>query len=377
VFVAGAAVAALVTAGGALSPDAAPAAVDPAAAAAALPVPVGGPVGVTSLHLVDRSRTDPWTHAGRRHIAVSAFYPARRATTTPASHVSAKLGAAFDAGFGLAPGSFAAFRTHAGENAAPKPGRHPIAVLDPGFNTPRSSLTVAAEDLAARGWIALVTDHPGETFAVEIDGRVRPADAGVNAAGIVGVQRIRVADIRHVLDALPALDRRGPLRGLLDRERVAMIGHSLGGSTAASAMLSDRRVDAGINLDGSIFGPATRRATDRPFMSMTSVTDATQRSLLRRLRGPGLIAHVAGSGHYSFTDYEFMAPLLAPESSALAELFQIGTIPAAEQHAAQRAYVHDFLDHHVLGRPASSLLSRRTTPRHPSVSVRIGRHGAA
>ena len=41
---------------------------------------------------------------------------------------------------------------------------------------------------------------------------------------------------------------------------VAMFGHSLGGATAAAAMLEDQRITAGVNLDGSLVGPVVNAA---------------------------------------------------------------------------------------------------------------------
>ena len=70
--------------------------------------------------------------------------------------------------------------------------------------------------------------------------------------------RARRDDVRFLLDRLPALAARGPLRGLLDPRRVGMAGHSLGGAAAAEVMLADRRLDAGVNYDGMYFGAAAR-----------------------------------------------------------------------------------------------------------------------
>jgi predicted dienelactone hydrolase len=64
----------------------------------------------------------------------------------------------------------------------------------------------------------------------------------------------------------------GGLRGALRLSRVGRFGHSLGGATAAQAMFEDRRIDAGINLDGTPSGPVVNAGLDRPFM----LVDAAQ-----------------------------------------------------------------------------------------------------
>ena len=42
-------------------------------------------------------------------------------------------------------------------------------------------------------------------------------------------------------------------RGHIDMAKVGIMGHSMGGTTAALATKEERRISAGINLDGSTF----------------------------------------------------------------------------------------------------------------------------
>ena len=348
-----------------------------AAATPALPAPSGKPVGTVTLHLTDHGRRDPWTGAGPRELALSAFYPARRERRAPAPYLAPRLADAFASLIGVAPGPLRALRTHAVEGAAPRPGRRPVVIVAPGAGTPRSSMTIVAEDLAAHGYVALAVDHPGDAAMVELaGGRLRALDPGFLAgmadfSSIPTALRARRDDVRFLLDRLPALGARGPLRGLLDPRRVAMAGHSLGGAAAAEVMLADRRLDAGVNYDGMFFGAAARRAVDRPFMTMAGRSDPTLRPFLARQRGPGLLVEVAGAGHQAFTDYAFLAPLLSPSAMPM----DLGTIAPAAIRRAQLAYTRAFLDRHLRGRAASELLTRRRSSRHPAVTVAFARRG--
>jgi len=47
-----------------------------------------------------------------------------------------------------------------------------------------------------------------------------------------------------------------------------IIGHSLGGATAATAMLARSRFIAGINLDGSFWGDVIQKGLDKPFLML-------------------------------------------------------------------------------------------------------------
>ena len=235
------------------------------ASPATLPATDGRPVGVIQIHLVDRSRTDPWTHSGRRSVMVSAFYPAQRAVRSPARYVTPGLANALAAAFQVPAEPLRAVRSHAGADAAARRGRHPVVLVMPGAGLPRATVTLVAEDLAAHGYVALAIDHPGDAAAVELPGgNIRPIDPGFLAGLMEGdvrkAVRVRLADVRFVLDRLPSIDRAGILRGRLDRTRIAMVGHSLGGSIAANVMLADRRVDAAVNYDGDYFTDASRTA---------------------------------------------------------------------------------------------------------------------
>ena len=77
---------------------------------------------------------------------------------------------------------------------------------------------------------------------------------------------VRVADAKFVLDQVAGLDVLAPdsvLAGHLDLQRVAMVGHSLGGAAAVRMLAEDDRIDAAVNIDGRMF---TAPGLDRPFL---------------------------------------------------------------------------------------------------------------
>ena len=198
----GAALAAL--AGAAIGLSAAPAHAAAAPAATGLPAPDGLPIGLARLHVVDRARTDPYSHHGPREIPVSAFYPARRASPTPFPYVAPALQEPLAPAFGVPAAAVAELRTHAGLGAAPRPGRHPIVVVATGYGVPSLAMTLLAEDMAAHGWVALVIDSPGESPAVELaDGRVRVAAAPESMRAVRRALRIREATSARCSTACP------------------------------------------------------------------------------------------------------------------------------------------------------------------------------
>uniref|UniRef100_UPI000DE2E3FA alpha/beta fold hydrolase n=1 Tax=Nonomuraea lactucae TaxID=2249762 RepID=UPI000DE2E3FA len=356
------------------------------AAALTLPAPAGRhPLGTVSLHLVDRSRPDPWVAARPyRELMVGIWYPATDAPDLPlAPHMSPRAAEDFGqtlarALFGIRPGTvdWGATRTHAREGApmsrgrgdGRSGGRWPVVLFSAGFGAPRSVGTTVIEDLAAQGYVVVSVDHTYEAAQVEFPGgRVErskippePTQELLNRA-----HEVRVADTRFVLGRLTRLARGGNpdagrrplpagLRGGLDLSRVGVIGHSMGGATAAQVALDDPRVDAGVNLDGGHRGQVARTGLAKPFLQLaaephTRAGDPTWRSFWDRSTGWKRELRFTGARHYSFTDAEAITRQLpgVPEST-VRDL--VGTIDPDQAVAAQRAYAAAFFDLHLKGR---------------------------
>ncbi|WP_245667306.1 alpha/beta hydrolase family protein [Actinomadura macra] len=356
-----------------------------------LPRPTGGHhVGTTSLHLVDRSRQDPWSSTGSpRELMISLWYPTRDAAGRPR--------AAW-----LTPAALALYRqqtsrslqtplddvdfpvTHAYRDA-PFSGRHPVVLFSPGYGAMRALGTALVEDLASRGYVVVTIDHTYEAEIVEFPGgRLetgrRPAKP--TEKDIVAALRVRQDDTRFVLNELARLDagaghRRLPrgLPGSLDLSRTGMFGHSLGGDTAAETMAQDARIRAGIDLDGSISGDVAVTGLDRPFMLMASAghgrdNDPSWEDLWSHLRGWRRELLLRDSGHQAYTDLSPLAQQLVKAlpvpPAVVAKLTEsIGTIDAGRAVTAQRAYVGAFFDLHLRGRD-HHLLSG-PSPRFPEI----------
>jgi dienelactone hydrolase len=298
----------------------------PAAAQAPVTLPTpSGPrtVGTDVVTLVDHARQ------GRR-LVLTRWYPAAtKATSRPLATYAGPL---LSSALGLPN-----VRVHARLGAMPRRGRLPTVLFSPGFGTPRVIYQALAEDLASHGYLVVAVDHTGEA-PVELPGgrldlpRARPRHP------IAAATATRLADMRLVLRRLNTMAG-GPRA---DRRRVAAIGHSLGGSTAAALMRAEPSIRAGVDMDGSIFGAARKRGVPRAFLVMLAgrKPDATIRAMLGHSHGPRLALEFAGFEHFSFSDLPVVGPA-GPD---------VGKTPSVRDIVAQRAYLRAFLDRYVLGR---------------------------
>lgn len=345
-----------------------------AATGLALPAPTGPfAVGSVDLHLVDHARPDPWVAGKARELMVTVRYPARSGGgprvpyQTPGA--AAVLAAEDARQLGIAAERVRyTFPTHARAGVPAAGGRRPVVLYSPGAKYPRSVGTAQLEQLAGEGYLTVAIDHTHEPAAVEFPGgrverQVLPTgpDAGRRLIAT------RVADTRFVLDALETLARGGnpdaehralPAGLAPDVSRIGMFGHSAGGFTTAETMVSDARVAAGADLDGSMaysqsareFGRAADEGLDQPFLLLSAgnhnaASDPSWQEFLAHQRGPVRTQHLPDGEHFSYTDYQVLLPRLGLAPAAIAPF--VGTVDPDRSVAGQRATLGAFFDHYL------------------------------
>ncbi|MFI7542194.1 alpha/beta hydrolase family protein [Actinoplanes sp. NPDC049599] len=391
--------AALLTAGLGLVAAAAPSSAQsthphgrPAAGGIVLPAPTGPErLGTVSLHLVDTGRTDPWVPSHPvREIMVQIWYPARHTGGYPAAPwLSPGAVPHFAEALGFPAEMVRATTTHGrvGAPVARKQGGHPVVLYSPGLGGDRGTGTALVEELASHGSVVVTIDHTHDASEVEFPGgrvEVATIPPDLDEQVIAQAVAVRAADTRFVLDQLAALNagrnpdagsRRLPdgLRGALDLSRIGMVGHSLGGSTAAAVMHDDPRIKAGVNLDGTLVGAGAVAGSDRPFLLLSSdhgadPEDPSWDAFWANQRGWKRELSLRGSTHASYNDsvvfYPQAAAALGLSPEQVAE--QIGTLDPQRSLAIQRTYLRAFLDQHL--RHRDGRLLRAPHPRYPEIT---------
>jgi predicted dienelactone hydrolase len=347
-----------------------------------LPAPTGPyEVGSSILHLVDRSRTDPWVpEADGRELMVTLHYPAARPATArhrpdrPAPYATQEEARLLLKGVPIedpvSVRQVARARTHSTVDVRPAPGRHPLVVLSPGFGMPRFTLTSLAVDLASRGYVVASLDHAYESSGTSVPGGRTLTCVACTVMEENGwskghlVTAARAADTRFVLDRLTGPRPAWRYAYSIDRTRIGMAGHSIGGASAVSTMAADRRIDAGVNMDGTFWDTLPADGLGgRPFLLLgtdelhrPSGEDASWDTTWAALSGERHWLTVAGADHLGFSD----APVLLSHFGLPG-----GDLPAERAVAVTRAYVAAFFDEHL--RDRDQPLLDGPDPTHPEV----------
>ncbi|MFB7669517.1 alpha/beta hydrolase family protein [Kitasatospora sp. NPDC056138] len=334
-----------------------------------LPEPTGPhQVGTVELHLVDTSRPDPDAGPGQfRQLMASVWYPARgdvdrypRAPWMPAGALQAFL-----ASGGFPPDAALLTSGHEGAPVHRTGQGLPVVVYSHGAGSHRSDHTVIVQELASHGYVVVTVDHIGDALSQLPDGRVvTPA---------MDIQHTLYAvdyatDIRFVLDCVEQLAaghnpdaEHHPLPdGLcaaIDTSRIGMFGWSKGGTATACVMLADRRVRAGLSLDGPMQpGPKQPTITtdlDRPFMMMTArftrAQDPNVALFWSHLKGWRLNVQADGATHQSYGDTQVLIPQMAKLIGMSDQQLKawIGTLDPARAVKIQQAYPLAFFDQHL------------------------------
>ena len=111
-----------------------------------------------------------------------------------------------------------ASRSLLGAEADTASGKHPVVVISHGYPGSRMLLSNLAENLSSKGYIVIAPGHTDNTYEDFLKER-----------SMESAMVHRTLDQRFVIDKLWELASEGFLRGMLDLDRIALVGFSMGG----------------------------------------------------------------------------------------------------------------------------------------------------
>jgi predicted dienelactone hydrolase len=243
------------------------------------------------------------------------------------------------------------FRTHSRLDAPIASACRRAVLFSPGLGINAAIYTALMEELASRGYLVAGLDHTFDAVVEFPGGRVVPPAENVPFEHML---EVRTTDLRFVLDRLGStLELSGG---------VAAVGHSMGSMTAVQAILADRRISAGVALDGN---PLGQGSIDRPFMMLGNPSHRRERDpdwagFYDRLRGPRLHLVVEGMEHLDLSDLTAFKSVVD-----FGGVFELGSIDGLRAIAITRAYVAAWLEQSFSRR--SDPILRREPRRFPEV----------
>ncbi|MDY6830417.1 MAG: hypothetical protein SWC96_01005 [Thermodesulfobacteriota bacterium] len=259
-----------------------------------------------------------------------------------------------------------------------KSGPFPFLVFSHGYGGSGLSAVFLTEALAARGWIVACPDHHDKHSAVRIrTGQMTDFDrlgflhdAGeIAASGPADRDKYlyRLDEMTLVLDSMLSAD---PFDKLIDRDRVAVGGHSFGGFTAlglggAIKQRHDPRINAVLlfstGAGGYLFKEDELDAVRIPSMLFIGEREKNQlrgsktmaelsAKIYKHVSSPKYLLEVKGAGHFSFNNC-FADNRGARRLSGTEKQFEV-----------IRRYSIAFLEKHVAGKKDAGHVLDRTDP---------------
>ena len=329
-----------------------------------LPQPNGCyPVGMKTVVLADTHRN--------RDLVVTFWYPAADGTFPIAPYMDKKTADAVAEEWKLQLGFESQVHTHS-RTLAPmaQRGPFPVVFLEHGTGVVPSVYTVLAEGLASMGFVIVAINHtPDSLISVFPDGReVRfkpywPSDADRRTQGeAIGrfADDVLVLDVRFVLDKLGEMQSHDDFwHGQLDLSRVGIVGHSLGGTTAALATKEDPRILAGVNLDGSTYPGMNADVrpvqVHKPLLFIMTEEHALNPGVqVREYVGSESNTYyivMSGTDHMSFTDSHLIVSRFTRDSKADDNAFERAVLTST----LTRSLVEEFFGKYLKGDNAPHL----------------------
>jgi predicted dienelactone hydrolase len=187
-------------------------------------------------------------------------------------------------------------------------GPHPLLVYSHGFMSMRSENVPLAELLASHGYVVVSMDYPLTNGG---------APGGPNVADAVN----QPGDVRFAIDQVLGWNaEERPFAGEIDRERIGVLGLSLGGLTTELVSFHPRLRDPRIRAALSIAGPAAFfderffATADLPFLMVAGTGDAmidfekNAATIPQKIGRGGLLA-IRGASHAGFASIADGFPL--------------------------------------------------------------------
>jgi predicted dienelactone hydrolase len=236
--------------------------------------------------------------------------------------------------------------------------KYPVIVFSHGMDGMRFLNTYQMEELASHGYIVVSIEHTfsatGTVFQDGSRGGITPYELMEDEKFANAMVDKWSADQMFAISYIEKInqDPGNFFYRKLDTARIGILGFSFGGCVSTNTLVLDKRIKAGVNLDGFYYGNNYEKGFQQPFMELRSqpaspekVTDAELRlshlsrerwkyvwfdewnkrleAYTKYVKNSTYSYNVNGADHFSFCDLQLMAPfpsLLSPKTARIHKL---------------------------------------------------------
>ena len=313
-----------------------------------LPAPSGKyPTSIKYLSFTDSSRRELFDNVNTRYreLTIKVWYPAvKKSETTFYLENPGRLVEEF--GFS---DTYRTLKTNSSREARASSDRkkYPVLIFSHGWGEHYSQNTILMEELASHGYIVFSLAHHFECkFSVYPDGRIVTIDNNSDRFRKIISEQMKPSSMeifkkmytvtedfsrekifQEANDRMPTLLTDSPrywaedikflinmlaeinisdevFKSKLDLDRIGVFGMSMGGIAANEVCIIDKRVKAGVNIDGGIYGSVLNNDIITPFLFLNSQRYAGYGNLFtRKSSNETFSVTLLNSDHYNFSDY--------------------------------------------------------------------------
>ena len=235
---------------------------------------------------------------------------------------------------------------------------YPVIIFSHGMDGMRFMNTYEMEELASHGYVVVSIEHvfsaTGTVFQDGSKGGFIPYERMENEIYANRMVDKWSADQMFAINWLEKInqDPGNAFYKKLNMDEIGVLGFSFGGAVSTNTLVLDKRIKAGVNLDGFYYGGNYSRGFTQPFMELRSEPASPEKVSESELRMSHLTRErwkfvwfeewnkrissyikgskagyysftVHGADHFSFSDLPLMAPfprLLSPKTARIHEL---------------------------------------------------------
>lgn len=357
-----------------------------------LPKPTGSfAVGRTSYDWIDSSRSEIYSvdTGNKRKLSVWIWYPSDlKENAKKAEYLPGKweIEQEKSSGMPYLEQNFKKIQTNSYKDAplSTKQSNYPLIVFEPGMGNIVFNYSVLAENLASKGYIvAAINPTYSSDFVVFSDGSVvsktpkasmpegNATDKELNETGSKLI-KTWAFDMSFVISKFGEMnsDKGNMWTDHVDMEHIGAFGHSFGGAASAEASLNDKRIKAGVDIDGYLYG--LEKSSEKPFMFILSKHEQKELDLqelnkiqdfYNNLKKDGYILEIPKAAHFSFADHTlFFSPILKAMGI-------YGSINGERGLEITNSYITAFFDKYL--KNLDSDLLRQNKSNYPEVDIHI------